>query len=222
MNEPVLYYTPGTCALSELICLEWIGEPYRLCRVARDERASEAFLALNPHGSVPVMRFGDRVMAENLALLLRLADTNPSAKLAPPAGSPERDELHFWLSYIGSRFHVAFYPVFKASRYSDREDLAEHLKQQALLQVGKELAFLNERFTGRQHAVGDSRTVVDAYFSATGRWGRRFFDYPAVSPEFDRYLKGLEADPGVARALKIEAGEIEGPDGALLGHVALA
>ena len=222
MNEPILYYTPGTCALSELICLEWIGEPYRLCRVAREDRFGEAFLALNPHGSVPVMRFGDRVMVENAALLLHLADGQPAAGLVPPVGSAGRDEVHFWLSYIGSRYHVAFYPVFKAARYSDREELHDHLRETALEQVGKELAFVNEKLAGRDFAVGESRTVVDAYFAATGRWGRRFFDYATVCPEFDRYLTGLESDPGIARALRIEAGEIEGPDGALLGHLPLA
>jgi glutathione S-transferase len=38
----VLYYTPGTCALACTVALEWLGQPYILCRVEREERASEA------------------------------------------------------------------------------------------------------------------------------------------------------------------------------------
>lgn len=221
MNEPLLYYIPGTCALAELICLEWIGKPYRLCKLTREDRQSETYLSINPHGAVPAMRFGDRMMVENAALLLHLADANPDAQLAPAAGTPERDEVHFWLSYIGSRYHVAHYPIFKGPRFTPREELHAHLSEVAVEAVGAELDFLNERLAGREFAVGSSRTVVDAYFVATGRWARRFFDYAERCPEFDRYLNGLAAEPGIARALEIEGGAIEGPDGALLGHVPL-
>lgn len=221
MNTPLLYYTPGTCALSELICLEWIGEPYRLCRVEREARQSPAFLAINPHGSVPAMELEGRHLVENNALLAALADRHPAAELAPRPGTPERDEVNFWLSYIASRYHVAHYPIFKPHKYSDRQDLHEHLREQAIAQVGAELDFVNSRLAGRRFAVGERRGIVDAYFVATGRWARRFFDYGERCPDFDRYLNGLEEDEGVRRAKAIEAGEITGPDGALVGHVPL-
>lgn len=221
MSETLLYYTPGTCSMSELICLEWIGEPYRLCRVEREQRQSEAFLALNPHGSVPAMRVDDRVLVENGVLLVHLADHAPAAELIAPVGTPERDEIHFWLSYIASRYHAAHFPIFKTGRYSDREDLHDHLREVAIEQVGKELAFLDEKFTGHDFAVGGKRSIVDAYFVAVARWARRFFEYEDTCPEFDRYLKRWDADTGVQRAASIEAGEITGPDGALLEHVAL-
>ena len=221
MSDPLLYYTPGTCSMSELICLEWIGRPYRLCRVEREQRQSPAYLAINPHGSVPAMEVGGRILVENSALLNHLADRHPEAELLPPVASDARDEAQFWLSYIGTRYHVAHYPVFKPQRYSDRDDLHEHLREVAVEQVGKELAFVDEKLAGRDFAVGGARSVGDAYFVATGRWARRFFEYEDTCPEFDRYLKRWDADPGVQRAKQIEAGEIEGPDGPLVGHVPL-
>ncbi|HKX45501.1 MAG TPA: glutathione S-transferase [Planctomycetota bacterium] len=222
MNEPVLYYTPGTCALTELIVLEWIGAPYRACRVAREERQGAAFLALNPHGSVPAMRVGGRVLVENPALLLHLGDAHPGAELVPRPATPERDAVHRWLSYLVSRYHVAHYPIFKAARYTDRPELHEHLREVAIERVADELAFLDRHLAGREHFEGGARSVLDAYFVAMGRWGRRFHDYAERFPEVDRFLRRWDADAGVRRALAIESGERPGPDGAFLGHVPLA
>jgi glutathione S-transferase len=221
MPHPILYYTPGTCALAELIVLEWIGEPYQVCRVEREARQSPAFLKLNPHGAVPVLQVGQRVLTENGALLLHLADATPRAGLVPKVGTPERDEVHYWLSYLASRYHVAHYPIFKTQKYSDRPELHEHLRAMGVARVTEELRFLDGVFAQRRFAVGDRHGIVDAYFSATGRWGRKFVDYGAVCPQFERYLRSLEDDPAVQRALATEAGRRNGPDGALLGHVPL-
>ena len=37
-----LYYSPGTCALADHIVLEWIGKPYELQRVSKEERKQAA------------------------------------------------------------------------------------------------------------------------------------------------------------------------------------
>ncbi len=37
-----LYYLPGACSLADHIVLEWIGHPYEIHRVARDELRSPA------------------------------------------------------------------------------------------------------------------------------------------------------------------------------------
>ena len=32
--EPVLFYgVPGGCSLASIIALEWLGQPYKLCRI---------------------------------------------------------------------------------------------------------------------------------------------------------------------------------------------
>ena len=40
-STPTLFYSTGTCAFSEVILLQWLDLPHRLCRVSRDERRGE-------------------------------------------------------------------------------------------------------------------------------------------------------------------------------------
>jgi len=32
-SAPVLFYMPGTCAFGSIVALEWLGRPFRLCRI---------------------------------------------------------------------------------------------------------------------------------------------------------------------------------------------
>jgi glutathione S-transferase len=220
--EPLLFYRPGTCALAEMIVLEWLARPYRLCRVSKAETASPAYLAINPHGTVPAMRLGNLVLFENGALLAHLADTHPGAALAPAAGSIERAILNQWLSWLDSGYHVSHYPIFKAERFLD--DPASHaaLGDKAKQRVAQHLRFLDTHLAGKDFFMLGKRTVLDAYFVAIGRWSRRFHDYPSLCPNVDRYLLRMDQDPGVAMAKAIEAGEATPlPQGHCRGHVGL-
>lgn len=57
MNDlPILFYSPGTCALGAIVALEWVAHPYALCRVERAARATPEFRRINPQGKVPALR----------------------------------------------------------------------------------------------------------------------------------------------------------------------
>lgn len=215
----LLFYLPGACSLAEMIALEWLEKPYKLCRVAGADRQLPAYLALNPHGAVPMLRTGDRVLTENAAILLHLADRYPKAKLAPTVGTPERDDLHFWLSYLDSGFHGAFVPIFKPQRLLEDESQHAALVEQAQGRVRTELEFLDQRLAGRDHVLESGRSVLDGYIVAMARWGQRFFDFDELFPELARFLRVQHSDPGVQRARSIEAGELTDPVGAFEGHV---
>ncbi len=218
----LLFYMPGACSLAEIVALEWIGEPYELCRVSREDRQRPEFLALNPHGAVPLVRIGDRVLTENAAILLHLADRHPAAKLAPQVGTDERDRLHFWLSYLASGFHVAHYPIFKAARFHSDEAVHPALVARAKERVLEELRFVDRELDGREYILDSGRSVLDAYLPAMARWGRRFFDYAQEVPDLDRYLLALDEDPGMQRSKAIESGELDAPSGAFTRHVPFA
>ena len=215
-HSPLLYFMSGTCAMAGIVALDWIGEPYRLCRVQPEDRQSPAFLELNPAGSVPVYREGEQIITQNAAILSHLEDRFPDRLLAPAKGTAERASYYQWLSYFGADYHPAHYPIFKTDRFHTDESVQDQIRTRAHQGVATHLARLNAFVAGRDTFLPSGRSLLDGYFAAAVRWSRRFHDYERDFPEVHRLLTVLDEWEPVRRANRIEAGELtEG--GALLG-----
>lgn len=216
----ILFYSPGTCSLAEMIVLQWTGTPHRLCRLTRDERKGDAYRrAVNPQSQVPVLLEGGRLLTENAALLLLLADRAPDQGLVPPAGSEARYDVYRWLSWLDSGFHSAHSPVFAPQRFHPDEGEHDRVRGHARQAVRGQVAILEAHLDGRDHVLLDHRNILDAYVFAMARWSEESLDYRAQFPNLARFLDRMRGDGGVQEALRIEAGEVQ-QGGPLLGHVA--
>lgn len=220
----VLYfYSPGTCSLSGMVVLEWLGLPYRLCRVEKEVRATEAFRKINPWGKVPAMNTDHHSLAENSCILQHLANQKPEANLSPAFASPKWDEMTQWLSYLASGFHAAFYPYFLTARYIQDPKLYPAVKEAALEQIAKQLDYVNGRLEKSEWLLGEQKSILDPYLYAMSRWAKSLFALPEKYPALDKHQKKLEADTAVQFALALEQGkEAVSPSGAFKGHIELA
>ena len=112
MGQPdyTLYYTPGSASMLVHLALLEIGVPYRLVEIDFERKAQRApeYLGLNPMGVVPTLVVDGRPLMESAALLMVLAERHPQARLAPPAGSPARDEWQQWVVHLGNTFGATF------------------------------------------------------------------------------------------------------------------
>src|SRR5262245_35750100 len=107
-----LYYAPGACSLADHIVLEWVGTPYDVVEMSPQTLKSPAYLALNPRGTVPLLRHGDFLLTENVAILHYLAELHPEAALMGGDSPRERAEVMRWLAFLNSDVHAAFKAVF--------------------------------------------------------------------------------------------------------------
>jgi glutathione S-transferase len=209
-DAPILFYSPGTCAASEIVAFEWAGIPHRLCRVTREQRKGEVFrAALNPNGQVPVLAFPDgRILAENAALLPWIGDQVPEKQLTPKPGTDERYVFYFWLSWLDSSFHAAHGPAFAPAKY--HPDPAQHapLKDQADVVIREGLARLDRHLEDRAHFFMDRPTVLDPYVFAMARWTEERLDHATHFPKVKAFLDRMRRDVAVQLLLRIEQGEV--------------
>lgn len=223
MEKTIYFYSPGACSLGGQIVLEWIGQPYWLCRVEREVRAGEKYKRINPQAKVPAIKKGEQVIVENAAILTHLARHAPQLKLMPETNKPQYDELNEWLSYLSSGFHVAFYPYFMPGRYI--EDVASHpaVKEMALQQIRKQMQFVDQHLQNQQYFLGEQKTILDPYFYAMSRWGKMLLkDIANEFPNIARHQAIVEADPATQFALSTERGETaKSPSGACQGNIDL-
>jgi glutathione S-transferase len=223
MTDTILFYTPGACSLACQVALEWLGQPYRLCRIEKEIRGGAIYRLVNPRAQVPALRVDGRILCETNAILTHIADRDPAAQLLPSNGTWERDVANQGLAQLNSGFHPAFWPYFSPQRYVKEESMFESVKAAALDAMGRELALVNGQLSQRTFMLGDTRSVLDAYLQAMARWANKLVDMPALYPQVWRHQKLMAKDPAVRLGQAIERGETVsiGPGG-FQGHVELA
>jgi glutathione S-transferase len=221
--ETILFYTPGTCALAGIIALEWLGEPYKLCRVEREERGGEVYRRINPRGQVPALRVGARTLVEGNAILTHIATRRPEARLLPTQGTWERDVANQWLAYFASGFHAAFWPYFSPQRYAKDAEHHDAVRAAAVDGIRRELGFVNAHLAGKDFVLGSERTLLDGYLQAMDRWANALVDMAKDFPNVWRHQKTMAKEPAVRFGTAIERGdEPLPPSASFAGHVPLA
>ncbi len=226
-KEPVLFYgVPQGCSFGSIVALEWLGEPYRLCRIDMLQRPWDPlYVRVNPLLKTPALLLEDgRTLSESLAILLHLASRHPESELGVSRSRADADALNQMLAYLVTDFFSAFSPLWAAY---DREDLDEGQKK-LLRALGREdvaqqCVYLDGLLRDREWLLGSRRSVADAYLSGLARWigYHKLFDVERDYPHLARHLRKLAADPAVVFARHIEDGVAARSTGRFLGHVTL-
>lgn len=221
--ETILFYTPGTCSLAGIIALEWLGEPFHLCRVEKEDRSTPAYLRINPRAQVPALRVDGKPLVEANAILSHIAGRRPDGSLLPRGPGPEADLGNQWLAYLGSGFHPVFWPYFAPQKYTTDPNAEPSVRDAAVQAIRRELTVVNAHLEHRPFVLGETRSVLDGYLHAMDRWANKIVDMPKEFPSVFAHQKAMAKDPGTRFGMAIERGDgAVPPSSAFLGHVALS
>jgi glutathione S-transferase len=193
-----LYIIPGACSLASNIALHEAGIKFELAKVDKLTKRVEGvdFLSINPKGYVPALRLDDgTVLTENVVVLQYIADLNPAAKLAPPAGTLERYRLLEWLSFVNSEVHKSFSPLFSAEATEDTKTYARNI-------LNKRLAYVQGALGDNKYLLGEQFTIADAYLFTVLGWGRHVG--VDIGPKLQSYVDRVRERPHVIEALSAE------------------
>lgn len=198
-----LYFKPGACSLSSRITMTELGVPFDAIRVDTETSKTETganFLEINPKGYVPALEVAPgTVITENAAILQYLADSYPTARLAPPSGTVARTRLHEWLSFTSSELHKAFSPYFSG------RPLEGHEKERAEANLARRIGDVANGLTdGRSFILGETFSVADAYLFVVLNWTNFIGTNLDHWPDVARYVARLGARPAFRSALQAE------------------
>jgi glutathione S-transferase len=195
-----LYIMTGACSMASNIALHEAGIQFEISKVDRRTKRADGveFVTINPKGYVPALRLDDgQVLTENVAVLQYIADLNPAAKLAPPAGTMERYRLQEWLSFINSEVHKAFTPLFSPEATEDAKAYARNY-------IAKRLTYVEGALGDRQYLMGEQFTVADAYLFTVVGWGAHVGVDVGQWPRLKSYVDRVRARPHVIEAMTAE------------------
>jgi glutathione S-transferase len=195
-----LYFSTGTCALASHVVLAWIGKPYTLHKLTKEQRKEPAFLKINPAGAVPVIEEDDGwILTQNSAILNYLADKHPEAHLGGE-GIRGRAEVNRWIGVVNSDVHPGFKPLFGASAFLEDEALINKAKDHARQHLRTLFERINTHLEGRDW-LADMKSVADPYLFVTLRWAKGQSVDLSGFDHLETFFRRMSEDAGVKRAL---------------------
>ncbi|HET6280153.1 MAG TPA: glutathione S-transferase family protein [Polyangia bacterium] len=197
-----------------LLALEIKGLAYssRLLQRSEREHKTPEFLAMNPRGQVPVLRDGDTVIYESIAILAYLDRKAPSP---PLFGTNPAEAGHIWqliceqIAYLDEIADDFILPLY----FGQSEERSAQVSA-AIPIIAKELARAEEGLRGRSWRVGDAISAGDislfptvkSLLRAAGKPAAGAFDH-GLTPFAQRYpalaqwCARIEALPGYERTV---------------------
>lgn len=205
--------------------LEWLGKPYRLCRVDMlGEMRDPAYARINARHETPVFITDDgRVLTETLAIAAWLETRDAARRISFDPQSPEADRMHSLMAYVNTGFTGAFSPLWAAMEMEPPDPQL----QNALRKWGRQAVLerhdkLEAMIGDTPLLVGDFPTLADAVLVGVARW----LDFhevaePARWPRLAAVRRRIEGNAAVLFATAIENGDSPAGCGAFLGHMPL-
>lgn len=225
--DPILVYGfPSGSSMGLVASLEWLGMPYRLCRVDMfGEMREPAYKRLNKRVETPVMITSDgAVLTETMAIASWLSLRDRDRRISFEPSSAEADRMHQVMAFINTGFTAAFSPVWAAMEM----DPPNSEVQSVLREWGRDMVLerhdrLEEMIGDSKFLIGDRPTLADGVLIGVARWldFHRLADkdrWPKLAALRDR----IEADRAVVYATALESGETAVGSGACIGHLPLS
>jgi glutathione S-transferase len=195
-----------------LLALEFKKLPYvsHLLQFSKQEHKSPQMLALNPRGRVPVLKDGDYVCFESLAILYYLDLKYPQPRMF--GGTPEEAGT---IMRVICEYQAYIEPhVTKIARavFSEKADLSADEITEAMHILGREARTIEGRLSKTDWIVGDSYSAADMVLFPGVQLLRRALEKPRAQqlssrflpmevnyPALGRWLARVAAQPGYER-----------------------
>lgn len=197
-----LYCLPGACSLADHIVLEWIGKPYEISVVPRDQLKT-GYLKINPNGAVPALEIDGWILTQNAAILNYLADENPASGLGGDGSAKSRAEINRWMAFVNADVHPAFKPLFGTTAYLEDPTMIEKSKDAARKSLRGLFEKANAQLEGRDWLAG-TRSIADPYLYVVLRWAQALNIDLSGFDNLAAFSKRMESDAAVQKVLKEE------------------
>lgn len=188
-----LYGLPRTRTFRVLWMLEELGAPYTLTPTPP---ASGEARALNPSGKIPILRFGDTILTDSVAIMTFLADRHGG--LTAPAGTAERGLQDAITQFVVTEMDAVLWTAAKHSFALPETWRCDGLKPTLAWEFARAVAHLSDRMGDAPFLTGDRFTIADILATHCGDWAQIAGMMPDA-PAFAAYLDRMRAREAYGR-----------------------
>ena len=121
--------------------------------LSKGEARTPAFLALNPHGKIPVLVDGDFALAESDAILWYVGEKFPEARLLPAAVEARARVLQ-WCVFASSSFYAAYIEWWTLGHGTEPDQRVPAIADAAVARIDRAVGVLQAVLADREHLAG--------------------------------------------------------------------
>ena len=224
--EPILLYgIPAGSSMGLIAALEWLGNPYSLCRVDMLGEMREAVYArVNARHETPVLiTDAGQPLTETIAIANWLEARDTERKVSFDPLSPQADRMHQIMAFVNTGFtsaYSALWTIMESPNLKPEHQAA--LREYGVASVIERHDKLEAMLEDSAYAAGNRPTLADAILIGVARW----LDLHEVAdpkrwPRLQRLRNRLESDAAVQYALSIENGARPAGTGSCKKHIDL-
>jgi len=201
-----LYYCPLACSMASHVALEEAGASFEAKKVNifTGEHLKPEYLAINPGGKVPALRFDDgQVLLESTAILGWVGAAYPDRNLLG-VDALEHAQTIATCAWLSNTVHPTFSQFVHPERVTAEVNGHSALKAHAKESYWSYLQEIDAMLADRPWIMGDQFTVADPYALIFYPWGRELAlpigDLTNLAAMKDRLIER----PAARRALERE------------------
>ncbi len=201
-----LYYAPNTCSLASHIALVEAGAPYelRLVDFGKTEQRQPEYLKVNPKARVPSLVTERGILTETPAMLAFIAQSFPTAKLAPLDDAFAFAQVQAFNSYLCSTVHVAHAHRMRGHRWVDDPAAIAAMQRKVPQSVAACFDLIEQHMLKGPWVTGAAYTISDPYLFTLAQWLEGDGVDPARFPKVAAHRQRMSERPAVRKALAEE------------------
>jgi GST-like protein len=202
-NRYILYSDLGSGGVAVEAALTLMGQAYELIESPTSEpedvAGGDRVLAANPMRQVPALVFpSGEVMTESAAILIRLGELHPDARLAPGADDPRRSAFLRWMSFVSAAIYSLYWVKDDPARLAPDPAAQPALVARSLDRISECWGIMERQVAPSRYILGDDLTVLDLYVTVVSRFRPRRQRFYAVAPRMGEVVRRVDADPRLA------------------------
>jgi GST-like protein len=138
---------------------------------------------------------GGEVMTESAAILVRLAELHPDARLAPGPDDAARGQFLRWMSFVSAAIYSLYWVKDDPSRLAPDPAAQPALVERTLERISWCWGQMEAQTQPGRYILGEDLSVLDLYVTVVSRFRPRRRRFYAVAPRLGEVARRVDEDP---------------------------
>ncbi|AWL10885.1 Glutathione transferase [Saliniradius amylolyticus] len=193
-----LYFIPGACSLATQAIINELGQDVNLVHKLEIDR----FETLNPAGTVPVLKDGDKVLNEGVAIILYLLNKHKN-RLIPDRGEGRHQAIENMM-FANATMHPAYGKLFFAQANVTEPKARQQVFDAAAVAINKLWQVVEAKLEHTPYLGGHEISPADILLAVYSRWSEFFPVDIVLGPHTREMINAVLERESIQRAIQRE------------------